>query len=241
MVDWDGLAGRIVAVPLPAGRYCKLDAISGKILVLNQTVNPTIDAPPSEANELISFDLDSRKPTTLISGIDDFQKSFDNKKLLFVAGQSLSVHDASTQPTAMSQGSVDLGPYSITYLPIPEWHEAFEESWRIARDFFYDPNMHGLNWNAIRAKYEARLLLVGDRTDLSRLLADMISELNTGHAYIGYSTPAAHEQNMGFLGVDVESVPGANAVRIKKLCRGDPWSPGLHSPLLDPGINVKEG
>src|SRR2546423_2272413 len=69
----------------------------------------------------------------------------------------------------------------------------------------------------------------------------MISELNTGHAYIGYSTPVAHEQNMGFLGVDVESIPGANAVRIKKLYRGDPWSPVLHSPLLDPGINVKEG
>lgn len=240
-IDWDGLAGRLISVPLPAGRYCKLDSMPGKILALNQTENLGPEGPEPGINELISFDLESRKPTTLVSGIDDFQMSYDKKRILFMEGRNLSAHDANGEPTSMSAGAVDLAPYTITYMPIPEWHEAFEEAWRIARDFFYDPNMHGLDWNAIRAKYEKRLELVGDRTDLSRLLADMVSELNTGHAYITNPTPAAHAQNMGFLGVDVEAVPGANAVRIKKLYRGDPWSPDLHSPLLDPGIDVKEG
>lgn len=235
-VDWNDFEARTFSVPLPPGKYSRVDALPGKILVLNQS------SPGPSASELISFDLNTQKPTTLISGIDEFEKSFDGKKLLFVAGQSMSVHDADAGPTSMSAGAVDLTPYSITYDPVPEWHQVFEESWRVTRDFFYDPNMTGVDWNAMRKKYEARLSLVGDRLDLTRLIADMMSELNIGHAYvINPPTAPAHPLNMGFLGIDVEPVPGADAVKITKLYQGDPWTPELRSPLLDPGIGVKAG
>lgn len=240
-VDWDGLDARIIQVPLPSGRYSMLDAYPGHILVLDQTVNPSPDGPPRGQSDVISFDLDSRKATTIISGIDEFEKSLDGKKILYAVGRSISVHDLGDSPTEMSAGAVNLSPYSITYEPEPEWHQIFEESWRIARDFYYDPGMHGLDWNAVRKEYEARLPKVGDRRDLSRLLADMVSELNTGHAYIGDPSPRGAAANMGFLGIDVAPVPGSQAVRITKIYQGDAFDPSLRSPLLEPGIDVKQG
>lgn len=232
-VLWEGLGDRMIAVPAEAGRYDKVEVAAGKLLLLNENTDGSRD--------VISYDLEKRKATEIISGVDDFQLSGDRSKIMFASGRSISVHDVNAGPTTMSQGAVDLSPYTITYDPVPEWKQVFNESWRIARDLYYDPGMHGLDWNAIRTKYASMLPLVGDRTDLSRLLQDMVSELNTGHAYIVDPTPALRPQNMGFLGVDVESVPEQNALKIRKLYRGDPWSAELRSPLLEPGMNVKEG
>jgi tricorn protease len=228
-IDWDGLADRVIAVPLPAGTYTKLEVLPGKILAFG-------------SGTLTSFDLDGEKSTTIIEGISDFEKSYDGKKLLFTAGRSVSVHPAETGPTSFGAGIVNLTPYSITFRPVPEWHQIFEESWRIARDFFYDPNMHGLDWTAVRRKYEAELPMVGDRADLGRMLRDMVSELNIGHAYIGLPpSPPAHAQAMGFLGIDVSYTAGVNAAKITKIYRGDIWSPDVVSPLAAPGTGVKEG
>ncbi len=230
-IDWDGISRRVIQVPLPAGNYTELDSLPNKILAFTR-----------EGGVLDSYDLEGQKSATIISGISSFEKSFDGKKLLFVAGRSLSVHPSATGPTEMSDGAVNIAPYSITYKPVPEWHEVFEESWRIARDFFYDPNMHGLDWNAIRHKYEAELPLVGDRADLTRMLKDMVSELNIGHAYVGGPfSPPAHAQTMGYLGIDVSYKAGQNAAKIEKIYRGDLWSPDIESPFAAPGSGVIEG
>ena len=102
--------------------------------------------------------------------------------------------------------------------------------------------MHGLDWAAIGRKYRARLPMVGDRTDLNRLLADMISELNIGHAYVG--GPAgrpAGAVNIGYLGADFAPVPGGAGARIAKILKTDAFDIGLRSPLSEPGAKVKEG
>ena len=242
-VLWGDFQSRTMQVPLLPGRYSYLGTLPGKILVLDQMTLPAVGGGlGSGESSLYSFDIDSQHATLIAAGIDQFQISGDGKKLLLAAGRSLSVHDANSQPTTMVQGAVDLAPYSIRYSPDEEWKQVFNETWRLARDFFYDPNMHGLDWKAIRKEYGARLSLVGDRTDLTRLMEDMVSELNIGHAYVvSPPMPPAHIQSMGFLGIDVERVPNANAVRIAKLYRGDAWDPGLSSPLLAPGIDVKQG
>jgi len=225
-VDWDGLSDRVIAVPIPPGSYTKLESTPGKIIAFSQSTG-----------DLIAFDLESQKNAPVASGITDFEKSADGKKLLLVQGKSLTVHGMDGSQTA-----VNLAPYTITYLPVDEWHEVFEESWRIARDFFYDPNMHGLDWKAIRRKYEAQLPMVGDRADLTRLCANMVSELNVGHAYvIPPPAPPAHAQSMGFLGIDVDYTASQTGVKIKKIYRGDPWDPDIESPFAAPGSGVKEG
>lgn len=233
-IDWDGLADRRIEAPLPAGRYTKVQMVPGKILLLNMTGMATFDGPPGL--ELQSFDVD-KKAVTKLSDADDFEKSFDNKKLMIRHGDGGAVVvDAGTGP--VSAAPVSLTAYTLTVKPDQERKQIFEESWRIARDLYYDPGMHGLDWNAVRRKYEARLPRVGDRSDLTRLLIDLVSELRTGHAYINAPGSGIPRIPMGFLGVDLASE--GDAAKIVKRYRGDGFA-GNRSPLLEPGLGVKEG
>lgn len=223
-----GIADRSINVPVPASRYGKVEFAGGRLLLLDR-------------DRLMAFDLDKQKSTSLSNGVSDFDASADGKKILVMRGSQPSIVDAGTGPFDAGDGVVALGAYSLTVDPEKEWKQVFEESWRIARDFFYDPNMHGLDWNAVRRQYEARLPMVGDRSDLTRLIKDMVSELNIGHSYVIDPTPALRRTPMGYLGADFESVPGADGVRVKRILRGNEFSMDVRSPLLEPGVNVKPG
>ena len=101
--------------------------------------------------------------------------------------------------------------------------------------------MHGVDWNAVGQAYESRLPYVGDRSDLTRLIKDMVSELNVGHAYVVDPTPGVPGPSMGYLGAEFEPVAGADAVRIKRFYRPQPFNPESRAPLLEPGLNVHVG
>ncbi|MEZ4655438.1 MAG: PDZ domain-containing protein [Candidatus Eisenbacteria bacterium] len=128
--------------------------------------------------------------------------------------------------------------------PAAEWRQMFAETWRIARDFFYDPGMHGVDWPAVRAKYEPLLAAVAVRDDLTFLQKQMVAELNCGHAYIvGGDQERAPRIPMGYLGVDLEPVAGASvpAYRITRILPGDGFDLDSRSPLLTPGIDASVG
>jgi tricorn protease len=101
--------------------------------------------------------------------------------------------------------------------------------------------MHGLDWKAIRTKYEPLVARAGDRTDVNRIVADMVAELNVGHAYVNDPTPPAPRTPVGYLGADLEPVAGSDAVRIKRILRTDDFELDLLSPLATPGLGVKVG
>ncbi len=236
--DLNGIESRTINVPLPPARYQRIVAADGRLFVLDRTGSPTGGG---GTTQLIAFDLGKAKATTLNGDVDDIRPSADGKKLLIMHGNTPCVLDASTGPFDGNDGAVSLGAYSLTLDPRAEWNQIFNESWRIERDFFYDPGMHGLDWNAVKRDYESRLPLVGDRSDLTRLIKDMVSELNVGHEYVIDPTPGVRRTPMGYLGCDYEPVSGADAVRIKHILRGNTFSQDERSPLLDPGLNVHEG
>jgi tricorn protease len=234
----DGIQLRTINVPMPAARYSKIIAVGGRLLVLDRTAGPLGDGGPTQ---LIAFDIDKAKTTTLNSNVDDVEAASDGKKILVMHGATPCVLDVATGPFDGNDGAVALGSYTLTVEPKEEWKQIFHESWRIARDFFYDPGMHGLDWNAVEKDYESRLAYVGDRSDLSRLLKDMVSELNVGHEYITDPTPPIRRVPVGYLGADLEQVAGQDAVRIKRILRGSTFDLTTRSPLLEPGLNVHEG
>ena len=233
-VDWDGLEDRRIETPIPAGRYGFVAHVPGKILLLNSTSLPTVGG--GAPSEVLSFDIEKRGMARVCDA-DAFEVSRDGKKMMILRGNAgVSVVDAGTGPTPAPP--ISLAPYTLTVEPEAEWRQIFAESWRVARDFYYDPGMRGLDWNAIRRKYEARLPLVGDRTDLTRVLVDMVSELRTGHSYVSSPPAAVARVPMGFLGAELS--PEGDAAKIVKLYRGDGYA-GDRSPLLEPGLKVKEG
>jgi tricorn protease len=124
--------------------------------------------------------------------------------------------------------------------PRREWRQLFDDTWRLFRDYFYDPGMHGVDWKAVHDRYAALLPSCAARSDLSFLIRQMIGELNVGHAR--YNDPPEDGNGgpgVGVLGVDLELADGA--YRFATIYRGPAWEPGLHSPLLAPGVDVREG
>jgi tricorn protease len=123
-----------------------------------------------------------------------------------------------------------------------EWKQIYHECWRQMRDFFYDPNMHGVDWKAMRDRYEPLVEHVAHRADLTYIIGELISELNAGHAYVGGGDmPRPDRVPLGLLGAKLKSAPGTKFVQIQKVLRGSSWDPALKSPLAEIGLNVKDG
>jgi tricorn protease len=214
---------------IPSGMYDSLCALEGRLVF-------------SSENAVVSFDIATKTLTTLANGARIIALSADRKKLLVSQGPNIRVLDATGGPAAAGAGEVKLDRLTVRVDPVAEWRQIFEESWRVGRDFFYDPNIHGVNWKAIRTKYEARLPRVATRDDLTRVIKDMISEFNTGHGYVdGPGGLPGWAGKDGVLGADFEWDPRANACRIKHIFRPDSWTPESRSPLADVGLNVHDG
>jgi len=123
-----------------------------------------------------------------------------------------------------------------------EWEQIYNETWRQMRDFFYDPNMHGVDWLAVKKKYEVLLPHISHRADLTYLLGEMVGELNAGHAYVGGGDmPKVEPQNIGYLGADYEFDEKTGFYRIKKIYQGQNWNESRRSPLTETGLDIKEG
>ncbi|HEY1129899.1 MAG TPA: PDZ domain-containing protein [Roseateles sp.] len=242
-IDLDGLADRLVALPVAERNYDSLAVASDGALYYLQHPQPGVsnELPQAERHataELWRFDFEERKPKLLRSGIAEFSLSEDHKKLLLtVAGGKLEVGDANDKGDSKP---LDLSGLRTRVDPKAEWKQIFDEAWWMEKEFFYDAGMHGLNWQEVYDRYLPQLAHVQRREDLNDLLVQMIGELQVGHNRTGggdvhQEAPVA----VGLLGADFAVEQGR--YRIAKLYAGDRLSPSLRSPLSVPGLGVKEG
>lgn len=239
-VDRDGIEQRIVELPMPAGAYSDLYAVEGRLLVMG--LDADTDRPVLRAYDMKK--ARQRTVTTIASGVGRVEVSANGKKLLLQSGREYYVVEASTGPiVSLSAGRIDLTGLLLDVNPVEEWAQIFHEGWRVIRDFFYDPNLHGLDWAAVRARYAALLPAVGDRSELNEILGEMLGELGTGHAYVGGGDlpNGVTSVPMGFLAADLEPVDGADACRVARILDIDEFSLNVRSPLREPGVGVQEG
>ncbi len=134
-----------------------------------------------------------------------------------------------------------LDAIEVKVVPQDEWKQILHEAWRVNRDFFYDPNMHGNDWPTIEKKYQQFLPHLTSGGDLYKVIRWMLSELAVGHSYTrpGERMYEAKRVKGGLLAADYEIANGR--YRFKKIYGGLNWTPQLRSPLTAPGVNVKEG
>ena len=233
-IDWDGIENRILNIPVSAGSYGNLGM--GK---QDELLYISYDADGNQGM-LHKFDLKSRKDNEVMS-MAGFVLSADGKKMLYVNNGAWGI-SSSGEKNMPGKGMLNTEAIQIKIDPAAEWANMFNEAWRINRDYFYDPGMHGANWAAMKKKYEAFIPQLSCRSDLNRVIAWMCSELAVGHHRITgtgdrLSQPA--RIGGGLLGADyaVEK----NRYRIKKIYGGLNWTPSLRSPLTEPGINAQVG
>lgn len=234
-IDFEGLENRVVILPMPAGNYGTLAAAEDKLLYL--TVMP--QAPPGEPNLALKyFHLKDREDKTVIEGINTYELTADGKKAMVIQKETIAM--IPPEPDQKLEKPAPLDRLDMTLDPRAEWTQIYNEVWRLERDYFYDKDMHGVDWPAMRKRYGDLLPYTASRSDLNYLIGELIGELNASHTYRGGGdAPAAKQQNTGYLGVDWALENGY--YRIKKIIHAAPWDTEQRSPLDAPGLGVREG
>jgi len=225
-IDFDGITDRIIKLPISTGYYSGFYANGDKVYYNKQ-------------GAALIYDLKSQKEETIVQGGSMYITNTD-KKALFFQGRQVYV-------TSIPSGKVDLkNAVNLKNMKITtdyplEWAQIFNEAWRVYRDGFYVENMHGVDWKAIKKKYEVLLPYVKTRLDLNYIIGEMIGELNCGHAYVNPGeTARAPRLNTGLLGAEI-SRDKSGFFKIEKILKGTSWNKDLRSPLTEAGIEAKTG
>lgn len=233
IIDFDGIDTRIVDLPVPAAQLSDLQVgEAGQIFFLRET---------DGKKAIQRFSLKDRKAESISPEVNDYEVSADGKKIVYRVREAWAMGNAGARMLLPTEGRIKVEAIEVRADPRAEWTQIFNEAWRINRDFFYDPNMHGADWNKMRQKYAQFLPELSSRADLNRLIQWLCSELGVGHHNggggdffnTGKSVPG------GLLGADYEISEGR--YRFSKIYGGLNWNPALRAPLTEPGLNVKAG
>ena len=231
-IDLDGIQDRIVEVPVEAANYAGIYCNGKKIYYL---VRKQDDEQPS----IKMYDLEAREEKDLGKGMR-FVIAANGEKMLIRKDNSFSVIDLPSAPIELKE-SADLSSMKTWVNYEEEWKQIYYESWRQMRDFFYDRNMHGTDWEGLRDKYAALLPYVKHRDDLTYIIGELISELSVGHTYVlSGEKPKAERISTGLLGAKLSRQP-SGYYRVDKILEGANWSKDLRSPLTEVGVNVNAG
>ena len=234
-IDLEGLEARAIVLPPGGGRFGWLGAAPGKVLF---TRAPRAGS-GTGTYPLSFYDLEKREEKLILDDARGLDLSADGKKLLVARGGTwgiVNVAEAQKFDKTLATGALEM-----TVDPVAEWRQIFTDAWRIERDFFYDPGMHGVDWKAMRERYGRLIDDCITRSDVNYVLGELLGELNCSHTYRGGGDldESGPGRSVGYLGCDFALDQGA--FRIRKILEGAAWDFHVRSPLRQPGVNVKEG
>jgi len=234
-IDLAGFEERAVILPPKAGNYANLAAIPGKLLYRRMPRAGSGD----EKNAIMFYDFEKREEKTVVDDAGGFDLSADRKKLLVRKGTSYYIIEP--KESQKLDKALATSSFEVTVDPVAEWKQIFTDAWRIERDLFYDPGLHGVDWNAMRERYGKLLNDAVTRWDVNYVIGELIGELNASHTYrSGGDTESSPTRGVGYLGCDFALENGA--FRIKNIVEAAPWDAEARSPLRQPGVtNVHEG
>ena len=251
-IDVDGLDRRATMLPVEVGRYSRLVALSDALLALSEPVTGTLGTdflvePPPKAR-IQRIEIPTGKMTTLVEPVNGFAVSADRSTLVYRSGTRLRALAAGQKPPegeddrpGRASGWLDLGRIKVSIDPAAEWRQMYREAWRLQRDYFWDADMSGVDWQHVYDRYLPLLDRIGARSELADLLWEMQGELGTSHAYeFGghYRKPPAYP--LGFLGADL-ALDRSGRWKVEHVVRADHWDRAAGSPLEGAGVDVREG
>jgi tricorn protease len=240
-IDLDGITARTEALPLEKGNYRNLSVNATSLFYLNGDEGNfnRFEVADRGPMTLCSYSFKTEKEITLTEGIDNYRLSADGGTIVFTKGGTVSLLSSSGgTPTPLK-----LSDLKVWYDPVSEWKQIFNEAWRMERDYYYEPGMHGQDWNLLKEKYGKLADRATCRQDLTFIIGEMIAELNTSHTYVygGDSKRRTEPLNIGMLGADYSIDSQNNLYRFKKIYGEKDWSREAWPPLAKPGVNIAVG
>jgi tricorn protease len=233
-IDLEDMENRLVQISARPGRFGEVGSVKGKIIYL---VYPNTGV-ESGKSSLKYYDIEKREEKTILDEVDNYTISEDGKKILVMRGNAMAIIKA--EENQKFEKPLRLSEMQMSVDPMQEWKQVFMDTWRLERDYFYDPNMHGVNWNTAKQRYEKMLAGAATREEVNVVLGELIGELNASHTYrSGGDEEPARRSNVGYLGIDWKA--DGKFYRIKSIVRPAAWDAEVRSPLDVSGSDIKEG
>ena len=234
-IDFDNMESRIILLPMEGGNYGRLATAEGKLVYVKYPNTGSGEY----TGEIMFFDYEGQESKSIIKGPGDFEISADGKSLA-VNNRSGAMAIIKVAEGQKMDKTISTSGMKATINPKEEWKQIFNDVWRLERDFFYDKNMHGVDWDAMKKQYGQLIDQCASRYDVNFVIGELIGELNASHTYRGGGdSERTSFQNTGYLGIDWGKKNGQ--YYIKRIVRGADWDTDVKSPLLEPGLEVKEG
>lgn len=239
-IELAGLQDRVEEVPVPSGNYDNLFVTAKHVFWTSQGTG--FDT-KRQLQQLEITNTDP-KPKTFVEDIRSYELSLDRKKMLVRKGNSFYVVASdSAAPAKLDEKQVKLDGWTFALQPREEWRQVFTESWRMIRDYFYDRNMHSVDWPAMHAKYLPLVDRVSDRAELNDVISEMVAELSTLHMFVRFGDQRSGPDQIraAALGARLVRDDQAGGWRVEHVYQNDPDYPESFSPLARPGVTVTNG
>jgi tricorn protease len=231
-IDLDRIGNRILSLQMPVRDYAGLEVGPTGIVFLAERI------PLQPGTTLHKYEMSKRRAEVFLTGVGQFAVSGDGKKLLYQAAGQWTVTGTEAPPRP-GEGRLQVA-LSMQLDPAAEWRQIFDEAWRMERDFFYDPALHGADWPAVYARYSPLIPYVRHRADLTYVLDQVGGELSVGHSFVGGGDlPPVDSTRTGLLGADLS--PDGDRWKITRIYTGESWNPDLRAPLDAPGLRIRTG
>lgn len=229
-IDFNGFNNRVTALTSQSGNYNSLQANNKAVFVISQS---------QQGSDLKIIDLKTGDVKNVAGSVRNYQLSAKGDQILLHSGNDFSIIQAA--PDQSASNKLDLTHLSMKIDPKVEWMQMYTDAWRIARDWFYDPNMHGMDWDAVKAKYQPMAEAATHRTDLDYVLSEIAGEMNAGHIYVNSGDqPNVERQSNGLLGATFKKHK-SGYFEITDILDGENWNNTRRSPLTESAVNAVVG
>lgn len=239
-VTLEGITERIYEVPIKAGNYGSLSANDKALFFTNRPSG----FEPKSSLESLEIKNEQIETKTVTGDITSYELSDDGKKMLVRKKESFYVIDAAPAPASdLDKKSVSLGGISLSLIPRVQFRQMFTEAWRLMRDYYYDTNMHGVDWRAMLEKYLPMVDRVTTRSELNSVMTQLVGELSTLHHFVNGGDTRESPDNIGVagLGAVLERDEKAGGYRIARIYQSEPDDPERIAPLAKPDVAAKVG
>ncbi len=233
-IAFENIEDRLILLPITAGNIGNLNSAKGKIIYSRYNNTGATSGPAS----LKFYDIEKKEEKNIADQVNSYKISADKQKLLIEKLGSYYVTEVAEG--VKTEKKLATNEMLVNVDPMAEWKQIFMDAWRLQRDYFYDPNMHGVNWNQVKDRYMSMMNGALTREEVNFILGEMIGELNASHTYNGGGDLENEKiRNYGYLGIDW--LADGDFYKVKKILRGASWDAEARSPLALPGVNIHEG
>ena len=240
-IDWSRAMKALYQVPVKNGNISHVEVMDGYLYWVDQPSDQYSD----DGAKVYALKMEESKtyePTEVATGITDFQVADNRKKLLlFYTNKTIAVADAKGQKVDAAKAKLQLDNRTFSIDPVQDWKELFDDSWRMMRDYFYDRDLHKVNWKAVYDQYVTLVPRLTDRYELDDLMSQMVGELSALHTFVGGGEKRRSPDLIatGFLGASFAK--SDKGVRVQHIIQSDPDYPDFSSPLNKPELYIREG